>query len=179
MTFEDDCITLADPRGPPGTHAPGVQIFSFSCSFQQNILAHPLCELSPPQENSGSATDIDQVRWNSQLHQLIQNETFPCKSKWQSIVTESWKSHLLHPPCAGRRWNRVTGIIADWYYVTLSAIYSFIPYTSFRLNVFNGWSHNTQFCLNFLKTHPTFQSPKKSSSWVLNQVFSEFKKVPK
>ena len=47
--------------GVPGMRAPlGVQILSFSCSFQQNIckiigfwqLAHP------PEENSGSATDI-------------------------------------------------------------------------------------------------------------------------
>ena len=42
---------------------------------------------------------------------------------------DHWKSYFMHPPCAERRLNPVTGIIADWYmyYVTLSAHLHFDP----------------------------------------------------
>ena len=49
-------LSLADLRGAPGTRAPGVQIFSFSCSFRQKIciiipsweLANPLGKILDP-----------------------------------------------------------------------------------------------------------------------------------
>ena len=99
-----------------------VQILSFSCSFLQKIcknnrFAHPLWELTPPQENPGSTTDVDPGflrERQSQRHErgtpdffslhwcyfLGENrkKSFPTLKKFQEFWTSSKRSESSDLP---------------------------------------------------------------------------------